>query len=182
MLVKAKLQNLRISARKVRLVADLIRLKKLAKAKAILQFTVKRASRDLLKLLNQAEANAKNNLHLDPANLFVAEILVNEGRKLKRWRPRARGQAYEIQKKTSHIIITLDEIKKTDQKIEKEASTTKKTVLPVEPKEIKPAVSEGEPKEEKTVKTARDKFKPEIEIKKPKMGGKIKKLFQRKVY
>ena len=108
MIVKAKLNNLRISARKVRLVADMIRGKPAAKAASILSFTTKKASRPLLKLLNSAVANAKNNLKLDPSLLFVDKIEVNDGQKYKRMRPRARGQGFEIQKKTSHIIMILN--------------------------------------------------------------------------
>ncbi len=133
MKVKAKLSNLRISSRKVRLVADLIRGKSAAQARNILNFTVKRATRPLLKLLDSAIANAKNNFKLDPASLYVASIEVNEGRKLKRSRPRARGQAYPIQKKTSHVIIILDEMKKgikskPPKKVKSSAGQTQKHV------------------------------------------------------
>lgn len=171
--ITAKLGNLRIAPRKVRLVADLIRGKKLAEAQTILSFAVKKASPAILKLLRQAEANAKNNFQLDPANLFIAKILVNEGRKLKRWRPRARGQAYEIQRKTSHIILVLDEIKKTSKKIRK---TKAKTMVPVTP-----AMAAAK-KEEKPVKTEKEKFKPIALAKKPKAGERIKKIFRRNVF
>ena len=107
MIVKAKLSNLRISARKVRLVADMIRGKSTEKAAAILSFTTKKAAKPILKLLNSAVANAKNNLKLDPSLLFIEKIEVNDGPKYKRMRPRARGQGFEIQKKTSHIIMIL---------------------------------------------------------------------------
>jgi large subunit ribosomal protein L22 len=112
MIVKAKLSKLRISARKVRLVADMVRGKPAEKAAAILSFTTKKAAKSILKLLNSALANAKNNFKLDPANLFVEKIEVNDGPKYKRMRPRARGQGFEIQKKTSHIIMILNEIAK----------------------------------------------------------------------
>ncbi|MEK7503825.1 MAG: 50S ribosomal protein L22 [Patescibacteria group bacterium] len=112
MIVKAKLSNLRISARKVRLVADMIRGKQADKAAAILSFTTKKAAKSILKLLNSAVANAKNNFKLDSAHLFVEKIEVNDGPKYKRMRPRARGQGFEIQKKTSHIILILNEMAK----------------------------------------------------------------------
>ena len=111
--VTAKLHYLRIAPRKVRLVADLIRGKSTRDAQTILNFTTKKAARSLLKLLNSAIANAKNNLKLEEVNLFISKIEVNEGPKLKRSRPRARGQAYAIQKKTSHINLVL-EVKKHD--------------------------------------------------------------------
>lgn len=126
MKVLAKLSNLRISARKVRLVADMIRGKSTDKAVAILSFTTKRAAKPMLKLLNSAMANAKNNLKLDPATLFIEKIEVNEGQKYKRMMPRARGQGYEIQKKTSHIIIVLNELAKPKVKTEKKAKPSKK--------------------------------------------------------
>ncbi|MFH1423934.1 MAG: 50S ribosomal protein L22 [Candidatus Nealsonbacteria bacterium] len=112
MIVKAKLSKLRISARKVRLVADMIRGKSQAQAAAILSFTTKKAAKPILKLLNSAVANAKNNLKLDPAKLFVEKIEVNDGPKYKRMRPRAKGQGFEIQKKTSQIILVLSNEKK----------------------------------------------------------------------
>ncbi|OGZ24611.1 MAG: 50S ribosomal protein L22 [Candidatus Nealsonbacteria bacterium RIFCSPLOWO2_01_FULL_43_32] len=104
----ASLPYLRIAPRKVRLVADLIRGKSVIQARDILNFTTKKAARPLLKLLNSAIANAKDNLKLDEAQLFITKIEVDEGPKLKRSRPRARGQAYEIQKKTSHLNLVLD--------------------------------------------------------------------------
>jgi large subunit ribosomal protein L22 len=110
--VKAKLNYLRIAQRKVRIVADLIRGKPVKEAKKILKFTVKKATTPLLKLLNSAIANAKNNFHLDEDNLYISKILVNEGPKLKRVFPRSRGHADTIQKKTSHVILVLDQIKK----------------------------------------------------------------------
>lgn len=121
--VQAQLRHLRIAPRKVRLIADAIRGKQVSTAQTILSFTTKKAALSLLKLLNSAVANAKNNLKLEPANLFISKIEVNEGPKLKRWRPRARGRAYEIQKKTSHIILVLDENKKT---VKKKTRKTKK--------------------------------------------------------
>ena len=172
MIITAKLRHLRIAPRKVRLVADLIRGKKLEAAQRILNFTVKGASRPLFKLLKQAEANAKNNFQLDPINLYVSRITVDEGPKLKRWRPRARGQTYEIQKKTSHITIILDELIKKETK----AKMTKK---------VKPtAVSEeivGQ-KKETIIKPEKPKFKLEKELPKPKSEGVIRRIFRRKAF
>ena len=108
--ITAKLRYLRIAPRKVRLVADLIRGKSVEEAQTILNFTQKRATLPISKLLRQAIANAKNNFQMEEENLFISEILVNEGPKLKRVFPRARGSADTIQKKTSHITIILDEI------------------------------------------------------------------------
>ena len=124
--VTAKLRNLRIAPRKVRMVADLIRRKPVVEAENILKFTVKKAAPAFLKLLNSAIANAKNGFDMKKENLYIQKVLVDEGPKMKRWLPRARGKADEIQKKTSHITIILDEIERKE--IERKAGrgTTKK--------------------------------------------------------
>ncbi len=120
--VTAKLRYLRIAPRKVRLVADLVRGKSVEEATHILNFTRKRAAKPLLKLLNSAVANASHNFQLKKENLYISKILVNEGPKLKRWRPRARGMAYEIQKKTSHITLTLAEMDNRKSKLKTQNS------------------------------------------------------------
>ncbi len=107
--VKAKLNYLRIAPRKVRLVVDLIRGKNVKEARNILNFTTKRVALPVKKLLNSAISNAKNNFGLNENNLYIKKIFVNEGPKLKRYRPVSRGRGVEIQKKTSHITIILDE-------------------------------------------------------------------------
>lgn len=106
--VTVKLNYLRIAPRKVRLVADLIRGKSVEEAKSILSVTTKRGAPVLQKLLKSAVANATSQSGLNPADLYIRKITVDEGPKLKRWMPRARGQAYQIQKKTSHITLVLD--------------------------------------------------------------------------
>jgi len=114
MTVTVKLRNLRIAPRKVRLAADSIRNKPAEEARNILNFTVKRATHPLLKLLNSAIASAKNNYDLEPVDLYISKITVDEGTKFKRWMPRARGQASEIQKKTSHVTLVLSERGKSE--------------------------------------------------------------------
>lgn len=116
MKVTAKLRYLRITPRKVRLVTDLIRGKKVSEALDLLKFVTKGAVKPLTKLLNQAISNAKHDFKLDESKLYITKLLVNEGPKLKRFLPKARGQASEIQKKTSHITLVLDEIKKKTKK------------------------------------------------------------------
>lgn len=106
----AKLKYLRIAPRKVRMVSDLIRRKKVEDAQSILRFAIKKGSSPLLKLLNSAIASAKHNFNALESNLYVAKITVDEGPKLKRMRPRAKGQGYPIHKKTSHVTLVLDEI------------------------------------------------------------------------
>lgn len=109
--MKAILKNYRQSPRKVRLVADLVRGKRADESLLTLEFTPKRASETISKLIKSAVANAVNNDNKKPENLFVSEITVDEGLTLKRFRPRARGRAARIRKRTSHITVTLDEKK-----------------------------------------------------------------------
>ena len=108
--VIAKLNNLRISPRKVRLVADMVRGKKANNAQAVLGFCIKKGALPMKKLLDSAIANAKNNFKLEEKDLFVSLIKVDEGRTLKRWRARARGRACRIEKKTSNITLGLDQL------------------------------------------------------------------------
>ncbi len=107
----AKLKLLRISPRKVRLVAKLIKEKQASEALAQLDFVVKRAAIPLSKLLKSAIANAKNNFNIQEEKLYIDKIIVNEGPKFKRQRPRAKGVAYRILKKSSQITIFLKEKK-----------------------------------------------------------------------
>jgi large subunit ribosomal protein L22 len=106
---RAKLSYLRISPRKVRLVADLVRNRSAEEALKTLRFTSKAASRPLKKLIESAVANAENNHGLDIDTLWVRDIQVNEGPTLKRFRPRAQGRAFPIMKRTSHISVVLEE-------------------------------------------------------------------------
>ncbi|AZZ65588.1 50S ribosomal protein L22 [Metamycoplasma phocicerebrale] len=118
--VKASVNMQRISPRKARLVADLIRYQSATKALVILQTTNKKASEILLKLLNSAIANATNNNGMDATKLFITKILVNDGPTLKRFQPHSRGRAYPILKRTSHFYIELAELD-SNEMINKEA-------------------------------------------------------------
>lgn len=109
--MKAILKNYRQSPRKVRLVADLIRGKRADESLLTLEFTPKRASETVSRLIESAVANAMNNDNKKRENLFISEITVDEGFTLKRHRPRARGRASKIRKRTSHITVTLAEKK-----------------------------------------------------------------------
>lgn len=105
--ITAKLNDYRQSPRKVRLVADLVCGKKVEKASGILMTTVKRASDPILNLLNSAIANAQNNFSLNKEDLFVKSLTVDTGPILYRRMPRARGVAYPIRKRTSHVKLVL---------------------------------------------------------------------------
>ena len=106
----AILRFARISARKVKIVADLIRGKKVDEALAIIKFTPKASSEILEKLLKSAIANAENNHGMNRGNLVVSEIYANQGPTLKRIRPAAKGSAVRIRKRTSHVTIKLREV------------------------------------------------------------------------
>lgn len=106
---EATLRYARISARKVKIVADLIRGKDVAEALAIVKFTPKASSEIIEKLLKSAIANAENNHAMDSKKLYIAEIYANQGPTLKRIRPAAKGSAVRIRKRTSHITIVLKE-------------------------------------------------------------------------
>ena len=101
----ATARYIRMSPTKVRQVVDLIRWKDINEARRILTFTPRAAGRPVLKVLESAIANAENNFNLDPDELFVSKAFVDEGPILKRWRPRARGRATRIRKRTSHITV-----------------------------------------------------------------------------
>ena len=106
---KAYLRYVRISPRKVQIVCDLIRGKDAKTAMAILMQTPKAASEPLVKLLKSACANAENNFNMDKNNLYVAECFVCPGPMLKRIRPRAKGSAFRVMKRTSHVTMVLRE-------------------------------------------------------------------------
>ncbi len=106
---RATLNFARISARKVKIVADLIRGKDTTEALAIVKFTPKASSEIIEKLLKSAIANAENNHGMNSSNLYVSEIFANQGPTLKRIRPAAKGSAVRIRKRTSHITIVLKE-------------------------------------------------------------------------
>ena len=107
--VSASAKRLRISAQKVRLVADQIRGKPVAAALDLLSFSNKKASVLMRKALESVVANAENNEGADIDELKVSEVYVNEGMTMKRIRPRAKGRADRIFKRSSHITVTVSD-------------------------------------------------------------------------
>lgn len=103
----ARLNNLRVSPRKVRLLADLVKGMKASEAALQLEFSRKHAARPVLKLLRSAIANAAHNHKLDVTTLMVANMTVDSGQTLHRWMPRAMGRATPIRKRSSKITLTL---------------------------------------------------------------------------
>ena len=104
----------RIAPRKARLVADLIRGKKVEEALMILDFVPKKAARLLTKTLKSVIANAENQQRVDVDRLFVRRVTIDGGSTLKRFLPRAHGRATPLRKRTSHITIVVDEKTKSE--------------------------------------------------------------------
>ncbi|CAP18533.1 50S ribosomal protein L22 [Candidatus Phytoplasma mali] len=117
MISKAIIKKVSIAPRKARLVVDLIRGKEIKVAKAILMFTPKSASSIVLKLLNSAEANLAQNINLKSNDFYISEVYVNEGIRLKRLFPRAKGSGDMIKKRTSHIVLKLSMAKEIKEEI-----------------------------------------------------------------
>lgn len=104
----ASVRHVRISPKKAKLIVDQVRGKDLDEALAILRLTPHAACPVLFKLIESAAANAVNNLEMDRDTLYVAEIFANPGPTLKRFRPKARGSATQILRRTSHFGVVLD--------------------------------------------------------------------------
>ncbi|MBU0625082.1 50S ribosomal protein L22 [Patescibacteria group bacterium] len=126
--VKAIARNIRMSPRKVRLVADLVRGMDLSEAEAQLTFVRKAAARPVLKLILSAKANAGHNFKLGTDDLYIKTITVDGGPILHRWTPRAFGRATPIRKRTSHITVILSERTVTGATKELSKAVVKKVV------------------------------------------------------
>ncbi len=109
MKVKAQAKYIRQSPYKVRLVLDLVRGLPVTEAEDLLRLTSRGATEPVAKVLHSAVANAEHNFALDPDDLVIAEAFADEGPTLKRFRPRARGRATRIRKRTSHITIVVSD-------------------------------------------------------------------------
>jgi len=149
--MKAFLKQVRISPKKVNVVAALIRGKKVSDALTQLKFTPKRSAPVVAKLIASAAANAENNFKQDKEKLIISKIIVNEGMTLKRGRPISRGRWHPIKKRTAKILVELSPI------VENEKSAEK-----VKPKNAD-VVKKVEVKKEETEKT--EKVKPKAEEK-----------------
>jgi len=151
MQVTAKVKYIRMSPRKVRLVVDVIRGKTVDEALDQLKFINKRAVRPVEKLIKSAVANAEHNYEIKQDNLKIAEIRVDDGPTLHRWKPRAFGRATPIRKRTSHISLVLVEIRESGEKKAKK----QKIEAPIKLDKM--------PKEEESIKEKKDKKKIEKE-------------------
>lgn len=174
--VTAKLGHLHMPARKVRLAGQVIVGMDAERALIELQTSEKGVSGKLQDLLKSAIANAKNNHSLDEKTLKVAELRVEEGPTMKRWRPVSRGQAHSIMKRTCHIILTV-EGKEIKGAAKKKADKKDIKVEKVKTREDISKVAGAEEKDSKKDTRQFDRSEPE-----KKAGGKgfFKKLFRRK--
>ena len=107
--VRAVVKNTGVSPRKVRPLVDMIRGKKVEEALTILRFTPTPTARVVAKVVKSAAANAENNFEMSPSDLKIVKIFADGARSLKRYRPRARGQASAILKRSSHITVIVAE-------------------------------------------------------------------------
>ncbi len=184
MQVQAELKNLRVSPRKVRLVAGTLRGLDVAHAKYQLDAVVKKSSRPLSKLLASAVANAINNFSLEESNLFIKDVNVDEGPKLKRFRPKGFGRTSPIEKKTSHIRIILEEkiagLKAKSKPRRQTAEVSTPTAEKVSTGALSETIEESKPKAK--FETRKPEIKREINKKGviSNIGDRTKKLFRRK--
>lgn len=109
MQARAEAKHVRISPRKMKPIADLVRGKSVKDAQAILKFTPRKGAEIFLKVLNSAVANAENNHHLDVETLIVKEIYANQGPTLKRWNAGSMGRANPVLKRSSHVGVVVAE-------------------------------------------------------------------------
>jgi large subunit ribosomal protein L22 len=105
--VRARARYVRVAPRKARLVADQVRGLPVTEAQTLLEFSPRGAAHDVGKLIASATANAENNHDLVAEDLLIADIRVDEGPTLRRWRARARGRATRIDKRTCHMSVAL---------------------------------------------------------------------------
>ena len=109
MRVKAVAKDVGISPRKVRLVLDMVRGRKVDEALTILNFSSTPSAKVVAKVIKSAAANAENNLQISSAELRLADIFADQGRTLKRFRPKSRGRVSPILKRSSHIAVFVEE-------------------------------------------------------------------------
>ncbi len=186
--VKAKVKYIKSSPRKVRLVIDVIRGLEVEKALDQLKFVNKKAVKPIEKLIRSAIANAINNFELEESNLYIKEIKADDGPTVHRWKPRARGRATPIRKRTSHVSLVLGELVdsgKTEAKKQKVEAPVKLGSKPKEDEGVK-IKDKSKTKEEKD--TTEEKGKKIVDPrnegkgKHTKIEGKSGKGFASKIF
>lgn len=109
MKARAEAKYIRVSPRKMKAIADLVRGKSVKEAKAILKFTPNKGARIFLKVMESAIANAENNHHMNAESLFVSDIYANQGPTMKRFRAGSQGRANPMLRRTSHVGVMVAE-------------------------------------------------------------------------
>ena len=109
MRARAMVKNLGVSPKKLGLIVDMVRGKGVAEAMDILRFMPSPAGKNVAKVVKSASANAENNFQMDPADLKIVKIFVDEATSLRRFRPRSRGRVSPIKKRSSHITVVVAE-------------------------------------------------------------------------
>jgi large subunit ribosomal protein L22 len=199
MQVKAQVKYLRMSPKKLRLIADVVRGMKVATAMDSLTFVNKLATKPVIKLINSAVSNAVNNFNLKKENLYIKEIKVDMAGMLKRWQYKAHGRATPLRKRNAHILIILEELVPLKAKAKTKKAKTEKAVKVKSLEQIKDKAAPEKlklPKEEKITKEHEKETKEEPfdvrlegkhrhkqnEDKRQMKGAKgfIKKMFNRK--
>jgi len=184
--IKASLNNLRMSPRKVRLVTNLVKGMNVISAQAQLGFLIKKPAPLILKLLNSAVANAKNSFDIKADNLYIQKIVVESGQNLKRWLPRAMGKATPLLKRTCSIKIILAELAPTVKKLKKASKPqiVKAEEVLAKPEEITELVQKEEKKTGAKMPPPARPYGASSESKKRIFSrqtfGNIKKMFRRK--
>lgn len=140
--MKAILRRVRISPKKVNLIAAMVRRKKVTDALDLLHFVPKKAAPVLRKVISSAMANAENNFKQEKETLYIKEIVVTEGTTLKRGVPISKGRVHPIKKRTSHITVKLEQQSQQEKNLKSKAKSTEKTAKTVKnkkpEKEIEP--------------------------------------------
>ncbi|TRZ82727.1 50S ribosomal protein L22 [bacterium] len=181
MIIKARLNHLQISPRKVRIVAKMIKNMNTKKAEQQLLYMNKKSAQPLLKLLKSALANAQHNFNIqETSDFYVKNVRVDQGATLKRWRPRAFGRAYTVRKRSSRILLEI-EIKddKIIKKSKEEISQKKTGSATTKPSSLKKNDDEktAKEKEPKTSFFNKDSFSKKERLKNTK-----RRFFQRKSF
>lgn len=167
----AKAKHIRMSPKKIRLVADVVRGMPVKEVLDRLKFIQKKATVPLMKVIKSAVANAENNFEAKGSNLFLKEIRIDEGVTIKRWMPRARGRATMIRKRNSHINVILGELTESGIKRAKE----QKIEAPVKLDDLHMEMEKAAPEEKSKKFTGKDSG-----AKVGKSKGAVSKFFQRK--
>lgn len=156
--MKATAKSLRITPKKLNLIADLVRNKDAADAMEILDFLPKKGAKILNKVVTSAVANAKTNFKQDESSLYIKEILVSKASTFKRWLPGSRGRVNPILKRNSHVTVVIavkenPKPKKASAKTTKKAAPTKSTAKTAK----KPAQKKSSAETKKSASTPSDK-------------------------